>query len=138
MNYKWLLILACLPAASHAADEKSEFLQMMVPGEYTVVGKTVDSDQTYHGEVSISQQDNILVVKRNINGKQTVGKGAIESAVGGDAKVLRIRYAENNINYEETCLVGSDLDNYARISCYVYQKAGKTKQPGLETFFIKH
>lgn len=137
MKCKLFLILAFIPVLSQADDAMNEFLKMIVPGEYTVIGKNINSDKTYQGEVSITRQDDTFAVMRSINGTQVVGQAAIESAAGGDAKVLRIRFAENNVDYEETCLVGSDLDNYARISCYLYMQDGKTRQPGLETLFIK-
>jgi hypothetical protein len=137
MKCKLFLILAVIPVLSQADDAMNEFLKMIVPGEYTVIGKNINSDKTYQGEVSITRQDDTFAVMRSINGTKIVGQAAIESAAGGDAKVLRIRFEENNVNYEETCLVSSDLDNYARISCYLYMQDGKTRQPGLEALFIR-
>lgn len=66
------------------------------------------------------------------------GRAAIEAAVGGDARVLRIRFEQDGKSYEQTCMVGSDLDNYARISCYLYVPGRKTMNPGMEVLFIDH
>lgn len=111
---------------------------MMVVGKYLLIGKALNSDKTYYGKVDIQDNEGKLVVIREINGKYTQGTAAIESALGGDAKVLRIKFIENKINYEQTCRVGSDLDNYARITCYLYQPNVETMQPGLEAMFHDH
>lgn len=111
---------------------------MMVQGKYLLVGKALDSDDTYHGKVQIQDKDGVLTVIRNINGKIINGTAAIESALNGEANVLRIRFTKNEIKYEKTCMVGSDLDNYARISCYLYQPRVRTMQPGLEVLFNDH
>jgi len=111
---------------------------MMVQGKYLLVGKAVDSDDTYHGKIEISSNDNELVVSRSINNKTIYGKAEIEPALGGDTKVLRIRFTQDKVNYEQTCMVSSDLDNYARISCYLYEPNVRTKQPGLEVLFNDH
>ena len=126
-----LLLLFC-PLLSVAEDD---FLHTMVQGKYLLVGKAVDSTNTYHGKVEIKDVNGSLVVAREIAGKNTEGSAAIEAALKGEAKVLRIRFTENKVAYEQTCMVASDLDNYARISCYLYKPNVKTMQPGLEVFF---
>jgi hypothetical protein len=40
--------------------------------------------------------------------------------------------------YEATYLINSDLDNYARLSGYLYLIQGGTKVAGLEALFIDH
>ena len=128
-------ILILLPMVSIAEED---FLSSFVQGKYLLVGKSLDSDQTYHGKVEVINNDGALSVLRHINGKTINGTGAIEPVLHGDAKVLRIRFAENDIQYEQTCLIDSDLDNYARISCHLYQPTVGTNQPGLEVLFIDH
>ncbi len=113
-------------------------MEIMVQGKYILVGKGLDTDKTYLGKVEIRSIKDRLIVERKINGKSVKGSAAIESAAGGDAQVLRIRFTEDGNSYEQTCLVNSDLDNYARISCYLYKPGIKTKQPGLEVFFHDH
>ncbi len=124
-----------LPLTCIAEDD---FLHMMAQGKYLLVGKGLDSDNTYHGKVEIKESNGKLTVSRNINGKISNGTAAIEPALNGDAKVLRIRFTEGEKEYEQTCMVGSDLDNYARISCYLYQPKVRTMQPGLEVLFNDH
>ena len=110
-------------------------IEQVLPGNDILVGKAVDSDRTYQGSVGIASSLTGLIVTRRINGKTTKVQARIESANGGEAKVLRIRFTEAQTRYGQTCLVAGDLDNYARISCYLYRSSGNTTQPGLEVLF---
>ena len=65
----------------------------------------------------------------------TRGIGKIEKAAGGDAEVLRIRFDQDGKSYEGTYLIDGDLDNYARLSGYLYLADGSTKSVGLEALF---
>ena len=117
---------------------KDDWMHMLVPGNYLLVGKAPDSEFTYHGKVEIKEVNDALLVLRDIDGEVCNGSAAIEPALDGDANVLRIRYSEGGVDYEQTCLVSTDLDNYARISCYVYHPDVHTSQPGLEVLFHDH
>ena len=107
----------------------------LLPGKYKMIGKAVDSDETYTGKVEISADDLVLKVRREINGQIIMGVASVESALHGEAQVLRIRITQDNSKYEQTCLWQSDLDNYARISCYIYQPGVETREPGMEVMF---
>ncbi|APW43041.1 hypothetical protein [Rhodoferax saidenbachensis] len=122
-------------AASSLAYGSSELIEIMAPGDYILVGKAVDSDQTYHGKVKIKSSGKGFIVTRQVGGKSINGTAKIEPTNGGESSVLRIRFTEANIKYEQTCLVASDLDNYGRISCYLYRPGANTMQPGLEVLF---
>ncbi|WP_019615758.1 hypothetical protein [Psychromonas ossibalaenae] len=139
--YKNMLRLA-LPAiilnSSFAYAQEEDFITSFVAGKYLLIGQSPDSDSTYNGKVEIYTENDILKVSRIINGKRTEANGSIEPALNGDAQVLRIRFMESGINYEETCLIQADLDNYARLSCHWYQSGVKTGKAGLEALFIDH
>ncbi|MGD9949815.1 MAG: hypothetical protein AB7U29_15245 [Desulfobulbus sp.] len=106
-------------------------------GTYIVVGKKVDSGQTYFGRVILRQNKEGLQVERIIGGKRLRGEGRIEHALGSDAAdVLRVRFVHQGEKYEITYLWRSDLDNYARLSGYVYKPGIQTDTPGLEVLFI--
>jgi hypothetical protein len=78
-------------------------------------------------------------VTRVISGERITGVGKIEHALGPDeANVLRVRFTRNGQEYEATYILQSDLDNYARLSGYVYQPGKHTSDPGLEALFIEH
>ena len=135
MKYISLILLLIYSAFIHAEED---FLEMMVQGKYLIVGKAIDSEKTYFGKLSIFKDKGTLQVIRTIDDRQVSGNASIESAIGGDAKVLRIRFKEQEKSYEETCMVSSDLDNNARISCYLYQPNIKTNDPGFEVFYNDH
>lgn len=111
---------------------------LFLVGDYLLVGKAPDSQLTYSGKVSIRAGEQGLEVRRVIGDTSVTGIAAIEPALQGEARVLRIRFEQEGVGFEETCLWQSDLDNYARISCYLYQPQVPTRQPGLEVMFYDH
>jgi len=122
-----------------AAQADDSGLRDFLLGNYILIGKAVDSDATYQGKVELyAEKNGGMKAKRMIQGQTVIGDAALETALGGEAQVLRIRFSEKNIAYEETCLWKSDLDNYARISCYLYRPGGATANPGLEALFHYH
>lgn len=130
-----ICLLSYLPLMGFAADDQTEFLKMIVVGQYDLIGKTENPEKAYAGKVNIVLENDQLLIKKQIDGEDIIGKGAIESAAGGDARVLRIRYVENSRDVEQTCLVHSDLNNYARISCHSYATKEKAKRLGMEALF---
>jgi hypothetical protein len=131
-----LLSVLCFWPALCIAE--SDALHLIVPGQYILVGKALDAEATFSGKVVIRKSGDGFTVKRTVDGRNIVGQGAIETALNGDAEVLRIRFSDNGLDYEETCMVGSDLDNYARISCYLYHPGAHTMNPGMEVLFHDH
>lgn len=133
-----LFVFVLLPTQVFAKEVADGNLLNFFVGTYNIVGKSYESNQTYLGEVDMAIQGKSLKVTRRISGKKIIGKGFIELTVVGDPQeVLRIRFKEANSSYEETCLWHGDLDNYARITCYLYRPEIQTENPGLEAYFIK-
>jgi hypothetical protein len=119
--------------------ENNEFLYQYLAGHYIVIGKELNSDKTYCGKVVFSFDKDRLIVTRDIGGKILRGDGKIEHAHGSEeANVLRVRFVQTGQEYEITYLWQSDLDNYARLSGYLYQPGKKTDSPGMEVLFIDH
>ncbi|HPI92372.1 MAG TPA: hypothetical protein PLT09_13545 [Deltaproteobacteria bacterium] len=119
------------------ADDES--LYGFLAGRYITIGKELNSDRTYCGKVVFSHEKGHLMVTRDIGGKISKGEGRIEHALGPDkADVLRVRFVQAGQEYEITYLWQSDLDNYARLSGYLYQPGRKTDSPGMEALFIDH
>lgn len=129
------LALFGLPVAM-AAEVRKEFLSEFVLGKYLLVGKNVDSTNTYYGHVEIYSEEEGLKVRRKIGSETVLGSAKIENAERGGVKVLRVTFESEGQLYKNTCLIHGDLDNYARISCYLYLSEGKTEQPGLEVLFV--
>jgi len=76
-------------------------------------------------------------VTRIIEGHEIKGIGKVEIAAMGEEKVLRVRFRQKKRGYEVTYLIDSDLNNYGRLSGYLYLEEGGTKSPGLEALFIE-
>jgi hypothetical protein len=136
----FFIVLVCFAQTALADDVKNhEFLYGFLSGTYLVVGQEIDSTKTYRGRVILKKQGDHLEVTRIIHGQRITGIGTIEHAVGPDkVNVLRVRFTLNQKKFEITYLWHSDLDNYARLSGYVYQRGKRTATPGLEALFIDH
>ncbi|MDD2462412.1 MAG: hypothetical protein PHI97_00280 [Desulfobulbus sp.] len=130
------MVNVCAPA--RASDPRSHTdLCGFLAGTYTVVGKELDNTQTYLGQVIFRQNGQCLQMERIIGSERVLSEGCIEHALGADAAdVLRVRFIRQGKKYEITYLWQSDLDNYARISGYVYQPGIQTDSPGMEVLFI--
>ena len=136
--YIILLIAFIYPFASaQSKGNENEFLYGFLAGTYNVIGKVPDSNQTYTGKAILRKNGDQLEIIRKIKDKEIKGIGKIESAAD-EIQVLRLRFRENEKDYEVTYIIDSDLDNYARLSGYVYLQNGGTTMPGLEALFIAH
>ena len=132
----FIIIMLCAAVQGTLAEDNTDFLYDFLKGSYEIVGKLPDSTETYSGKIILEKDRGHLKVVRLINGKKIVGIGKIETATSDKVKVLRIRFKHEEREYEGTYLIGSDLDNYGRMTGYLYLKNGKTKNPGLEAFFF--
>ena len=104
-------------------------------GSYEVIGRYPDSHQTYTGNIILNKSGETLEVIRKINNKTIKGIGKIEPASADKINVLRVRFTEDSNEYEATYLINMDLDNYGRLTGYIYLKDGGTKKPGVEALF---
>lgn len=138
-----------LMAVSACLAQEEDPLVAFVQGTYDVVGRKALSNSTYSGRLTVkAKADGKLEIVRSILGEAHVtGSGRIESAVDG-VKVLKIGFRQENTVYEGTFLIHSDLDNFGRLSGYVYpteRYEGKilkpmkqVDKPGIEAWFIAH
>ena len=129
-----LLLFAAEPGT--LAENDTDFSYGFLKGSYELVGRWPDSNEVYSGKIILEKDRGHFRVVRLINGKKITGIGKIETATSDRVKVLRIRFKQDGREYEGTYLISSDLDNYGRLTGYLYLKNGKTKNPGLEAFFI--
>ena len=126
-----LLAISTSTVWAYGSENSSEedSLYAFLEGTYHLIGRLPDSNKTYFGKVVLKKTDDALQVARVINGKEIKGVGKIEAATADKIKVLRIIFIDENKNYEATFLINSDLDNYARLSRYLYviqRGAGKS------------
>jgi len=135
-----IVTVVCLSCPAWAKDvgSKNEFLYEFLQGTYELIGRVPDSNKTYTGKVVLRKSGDYFEVIRRIEGKEIKGIGKIERATADKIRVLRVRFVDGNKSYEATYLIGSDLDNYGRLTGYLYLKEGGTKVPGLEALFISH
>jgi len=143
MSKLWLFIsmnvlLMFLHPNAYAQKTENDLLYDFLVGNYTVVGKYPETNDTYTGLISFTRQNDSLKMTRHIQGKTIVGKAWIEEVLADKIKVLRAGFEENGRKYEITYMIDSDLDNYARLTGLVYFKSEKTREPGLEALFITH
>ena len=125
------LIICLITTTAYGGDSPGEFLAEFVRGHYQP-----DSLETYYGQLVIYAENEQLKIRRIVGQQALEGEASIETALGGETQLLRMRFIDNGIAYEESCLVQGDLDNYARISCYLYRKDGRSTSPGLEALFF--
>ncbi len=133
-----VLALVSSVVCAQAKDFGDEPLHDFLCGSYQVIGRLPDSDQLYSGKVEFKPSGNQLEVVRLIGEHRMKGIGRIETATPDKIKVLRVHFRSRDKDYEATYVIGSDLDNYGRLTGYVYFKDGGTKKPGLEALFIEH
>jgi len=142
MKYGWyatmVFVLVSTLVWAQAKDFSDEPLYDFLCGSYQVIGRLPDSDQLYSGKVDLIRSGNQLEVLRLMGGRAVKGIGKIETATSDKIKVFRVRFRSEGKDYEATYLIGSDLDNYGRLTGHVYFKDGETRTPGLEALFIEH
>lgn len=135
-----LVLTTCIALAFStvfADDTKENLFERYLQGTYLLIGKHLDSSETYFGEVSIALSESGLSITRMISGKIVHGTASIAQTTSDHIPPLKMRFSEDGNDYEESCVVANDLDNYARITCYLYIPGTKTKNPGMEALFIK-
>jgi hypothetical protein len=141
INLTLLLSLLLTSIISYAEDEQENFLAGFVLGKYYLIGKTLNDEQSYFGEIEFNQSnsknENDMTFVKTIDHNKIEGTAKIEKTDSEGINVLRLQFKKEKKLFEQTCMVNSDLDNYARISCYLYEKNVNTDKPGLEAFFIK-
>lgn len=135
--YKKLLLLFVFSGILFAGEpDTDEFLKSFLPGAYEVIGRAPDSNQLFSGTIELKvTTENECVLIRKIDSLEIQGNWRIEKSRIEGQTILRTFFIENKIEYETSYLIESDLDNYPRLSGYLYRKDGSTKKPGIETLF---
>lgn len=126
-------LLLAQPAA--AADDESP-LWDFVRGRYTLIGRQPDSQATYTGTAKIERVGGQLRLTRTIAGRQERIFGVVRRADPGEAWVLAFKWDRRQL-MEMVCLIGSDLDNYARLTCHWGKAGNPHTRPGMEAYFAQ-
>jgi hypothetical protein len=127
-----LAILIPTVFSATSADEKEpHFYFMVVPGRFALIGQLPDGGPAYKGTAEITDRNGRLHLVKHVDGKEVTAKGTVERADPGERDVVRFRWP----GHTATCLVGLDLDNYSRLTCYWTINGAEHKKPGLEAYF---
>ncbi len=135
-----LLAADVQPPPASAPVEDEPFVLTFVVGDYAIVGREPDGGAAYAGSARIEKVGRELRLLRKVGSESSVAVGTHDFASPGEGEVLRFRWtvAEKREKGEErsmTCLVGSDLDNFARLTCYWTRGGTQPDEPGLEALF---
>ncbi len=136
-----LLLILSLPvlAGKPLQDgEKEDSLLTFLEGSYDVVGKYPDGGKTYSGTVTLERRGNKLLMTRNIRGRKTTSSATLIAITADAIRVLRADFMENRQKLQATYSIGSDADNYARLTGRVYIAGRETREPGMEALFMRH
>ena len=132
-----LAMLLAFPALGAAAESEGPPPDFVV-GDYVLVGREPDGGATYSGTARIDMVDgpaDSLILQRRVGTSTVTARGAFEvPSPPGEGRVLRFRWQEPQ-PVVMTCLIGSDLDNYARLTCLWSRAGAETDLPGLEAMF---
>lgn len=125
------VLIPALPTSAWAAEKERHPYFKAVPGRFVLIGQFPDGGATYKGTAEITDRNGRLHLVKHIDGKDVTAEGTVERAAPGEADVLRFKWT----GHAATCLVGSDLDNYSRLTCYWTINGAEHKRPGLEAYF---
>ncbi|MDX1296486.1 MAG: hypothetical protein R3302_09460 [Sulfurimonadaceae bacterium] len=129
-------MIALLLTSLYADEHESEALLGFFAGKYRFIGVEPGSNRAYCGVAEFAVAEGQLNMTRTVRGKSVEATAMLEQSEMTGNTLLRIRFHDEGVDYEESCLYQSDLDNYARISCYLYEQGKATPMPGLEAYFI--
>lgn len=133
-------MLLCTPAGAEApapssVDEPVQW--QLAPGRYRLIGQRPDGGATYQGLARIDRIGDRLRLVRQIGGVSETIWGAVRRADPGEAWVLAFSWRVGKHPYDMICLVGTDLDNYGRLSCHWGRAGNPHAQPGMEAYFAR-
>jgi len=134
----WGLVASCASAGNAGkAGKIDEDLLSFFAGSYDVVGREHDGGATYSGTVDVSIDGGRLRLVRTISGARSVGAATLEPRTADKIKVLAVTFAQGREQLEAWCSIGSDLDNYPRLTCLVRPRGKPTAAPGMEAWFYR-
>ena len=133
----WPILAAASNSSGDAAPESRSEIPVqfeLVVGRYDFVGRFPDRQRSYAGTAVIDQVGGHLRLTRHLAGKRTEVFGVLRRASPGEAWVLSFAWGSKP-TMEMVCVIGTDLDNYARLTCHWGENGNPHKKPGIETYF---
>lgn len=129
-------LLAAFADARAGGEANETDLYGALAGDYDLVGRRPDSEETYSGRVTFTPVDGGLVVTRTVDGENETGRAHIEYRTADKRPVLMIAFDEDGGAWESWCLYRFDLDNDARLTCLWRFAGTEPEHPGLEALFF--
>ncbi|MGD9916064.1 MAG: hypothetical protein AB7S80_18460 [Rhizobiaceae bacterium] len=121
--------------ASQVAFAEDDGLLGFLAGDYTIVGREPGDGPAYAGTATIAASGDGLLLQRSRDGKSIKAEGKLEvPSPPGEGQVLNFRWSGPQPMLL-SCLIGSDLDNYARLTCLWGRADQPGEKPGLEAMF---
>jgi len=137
-KYLLVLLMLFLYLPLFTAGEKMDFLQDFLPGEYVIIGKYPDSDTPYIGHIRVKNEGDSFSVVRRFDDREIHCQGKLEHATADKIVVFRMEWQDDQKQYLGTYMIHSDLDNYPRLTGFVYRTDVRTRWVGLEAWFSDH
>lgn len=130
------LAAVCVLAAMQPAFAEDDGLLGFLVGDYTIVGREPGDGPAYAGTARIAVAgDGLVTLERSRDGNSIKADGKLEvPSPPGEGQVLNFRWSETQPMLL-SCLIGSDLDNYARLTCLWGRADEPGEKPGLEAMF---
>lgn len=132
----WLLGALLVPARGADNEEEEVPQWSFVVGRYDLIGRHPDRQQTYTGTARIDRVGTRLRLSRRIAGKHSEIFGVVRRADPGEAYVLSFKWGRRT-PMEMVCVIGADLDNYARLTCHWGKAGNPHRHPGMEAYFAQ-
>ena len=129
-----LSLLLVAPSIAGAAEGDEELLSFLA-GSYDFVGRQHDGGATYAGTLEVSGERGRLRLVRTVAGTRSTGTASVEPRTPDRIKVLVASFGQGGERLEAWCSIGSDLDNYPRLTCLVRPHGKPAAAPGLEAWF---
>lgn len=128
-----LLGLYIVTAQANQCEDCS--LNNIIPGQYTVVGRLPDSNRTFSSSIEIKPLKNkTFSATEKMNAKVIRRwEGQFKRASPGEGDVLHLKGQHGEL----ACLVSTDLDNYARMTCLWKKNNQQSNKLGLVALFPK-
>jgi hypothetical protein len=130
-----LVLLGVTSGVAKSAGNVDDPPLSFLVGDYTIVGQEPDGGAAYSGSAHIELAEGRLVLKSQRGGHEVTAAGRFEvPSPPGEGRILRFRWQDPEPMLM-ACLVGSDLDNYPRLTCLWFREGSQPARPGLEAMF---
>lgn len=132
------ILFAFTSTVALAQDEEFPDAQFFV-GSYTLIGKTLNSETTFLGVLTLSVDEHgVRTFDKRMGQTRIHGSWGLEYAIGNEVRVVRIRWEADGTKYECTYQWCMDFDSYPRLSGHCYESGAYTDNPGMEVGFYLH